>query len=535
MQPSTRIFIGTVLASFVLIVATLSATGCSGKEQEPRPAATGAAATPSADRPAPAAPAADLEIDEPLAPLPFETALPESVRARLEEPFKGDLEEMVARRLIRVGVAFNRTLYFVDQGVQRGAAFEYGKLMEDELNKRRKTGNLTVVFWFVPLPRDRLLPALVEGRVDMVIAQLTVTPERQKLVDFTHPTRTGVDEIVVTGPGVPAIASVEDLAGQEVFVRSSSSYHQSLLELNGRLKAAGKPAVVVRAAPENLEDEDLLEMVNAGLIGITVVDNYLAEFWKQVLTDLTLHGTVTVRTGGNLAVAIRKDTPQLAAGLNAIIDEYGLGTTFGNMMEKRYFESTKFVTNATSEAERRKFLQMVELFKKYGDQYQLDYLLMAAQGFQESGLDQGVKSPVGAIGVMQVMPATGTELRVGDIRQVDSNIHAGVKYIRFIMDEYFKDEPMTPLDKGLFAFASYNAGPGRIRQLRREAEKRGLDPNVWFGNVEQIASERIGRETVTYVSNIYKYYVAYRLLVEEGERREAAKESIESDGGKPAH
>ena len=129
---------------------------------------------------------------------------------------------------------------------------------------------------------------------------------------------------------------------------------------------------------------------------------------------------------------------------------------------------------------------------------------------------------------MQVMPATGQELGVGDIRQLEPNIHAGVKYIRFIVDQYFKDEPMTPLDKGLFAFASYNAGPGRIRQLRREAEKRGLDPNVWFGNVEQIASERIGRETVTYVSNIYKYYVAYRLVTEEGERRAAAKEQVGS-------
>jgi len=178
---------------------------------------------------------------------------------------------------------------------------------------------------------------------------------------------------------------------------------------------------------------------------------------------------------------------------------------------------------------------LVELFKKYGDQYKLDYVLMAAQGYQESQLDQSVKSKVGAIGVMQVMPATGKELEVGDIRQVDANIHAGVKYMRFMIDQYFKDEPMTPLDKGLFAFASYNAGPGRIRQLRREAEKRGLDPNVWFGNVEQIASERIGRETVTYVSNIYKYYVAYRLLLEEKARRDVSKEAIKAAGGTQAN
>jgi membrane-bound lytic murein transglycosylase MltF len=497
--------IGIVIASCLVLVVALSVTGCSGKKEEPKSAGTAPAATPTAA--GPAAPAAASE--EPLPPLAYESALPEAVRAELNQSFKGDLEEMVTRRLVRIGVPFNRTLYFVDQGAQRGGAYEYGKLMEDELNKRRKTGNLKVIFWFVPLPRDQLLPALVDGKVDLVMAQLTVTPERQKLVDFTNPTRKDVNEVVVTGPGAPAIASVDDLAGQEVCVRKSSSYYQSLLALNERLKAAGRPPVAVQAAPENLEDDDLLEMVNAGLIKITIVDNYIAEFWKQVLTDLTVHDTVTVRTGGTLAVAIRKDSPQLAAGLNAIIDKYGLGTAFGNMMEKRYLQSTK-----------------------YSDQYGMDYLLMAAQGYQESGLDQSVKSKVGAIGVMQVMPATGKEQKVGDISQMEPNIHAGVKYMRWMINTYYKDEPMTLLDKGLFAFASYNAGPGRIRQLRREAEKRGLDPNVWFGNVEQIASERIGRETVTYVSNIYKYYVAYRLIVEEKERRAAAKHALEAASSK---
>jgi membrane-bound lytic murein transglycosylase MltF len=508
-----------------ILVMALLVSACSGKQQEPAAAATGPAASKAV--PGGAAPAGD----EPLPAPANETALPEAVRAELGQPFKGDLDEMVKRRLVRIGVPFNRTLYFVDRGVQRGLAYEYGKLMEDELNKRRKTGNLKVAFWFAPMPRDQLLPALVDGKVDMVMAQLTVTPERQKMVDFTNPTRRNVDEVVVTGPAGPAIASVDDLGGREVFVRKSSSYYQSLLVLNGKLAAAGKKKVSIQLAPENLEDEDLLEMVNAGLIPVIVVDNFVADFWKQVFPALTVHDDVAVRTGGTLAVAIRKGSPQLAAGLNAIIDKYGLGTTFGNTMEKRYLQSTKYVKDATSEAERRKFLQMVEIFKKYGDQYDMDYVLMAAQGYQESTLDQNVKSRVGAIGVMQVMPATGQELKVGDIRQIDANIHAGVKYMRFIVDEYYKDEPMTKLDKGLFAFASYNAGPGRIRQLRKEAEKRGLNPNVWFGNVEQIASERIGRETVTYVSNIYKYYVAYTLVIAERDRRAAAKESIKAQGG----
>jgi membrane-bound lytic murein transglycosylase MltF len=264
-------------------------------------------------------------------------------------------------------------------------------------------------------------------------------------------------------------------------------------------------------------------MVNAGLVKITVVDDHLARFWKQILTGLTLHPDMPVRSAGAIAMAVRKDSPMLKAELDSFIKANRVGTVFGNVTIQKYLRSTKFAKSATSEAEFQRFQQTVEMFRKYGDQYDLDYLLMAAQGFQESGLDQNVKSRVGAVGVMQVMPDTGKQLNVGDIARIDSNIHAGVKYIRFMIDQYYAKEPMDMLNKCLFAFAAYNAGPGRVRQLRREAQARGLDPNVWFNNVERIASERIGRETVTYVSNIFKYYVAYRLASEQIAARKPAK------------
>jgi membrane-bound lytic murein transglycosylase MltF len=188
------------------------------------------------------------------------------------------------------------------------------------------------------------------------------------------------------------------------------------------------------------------------------------------------------------------------------------------------------VRNALGDDERKRFGSTLDLFRKYGDRYDIDYLLMMAQGFQESGLDQNAKSAVGAIGVMQIMPATARDLRVGDITQIDPNIHGGVKYIRFMIDQYFKDEPMTPLNKGLFAFAAYNCGPGRVASLRREAAKRGLDPNRWFNNVEIVAADRIGSETVTYVSNIYKYYTAYKLLIAQDEERRKARQEVKKPG-----
>ena len=160
-----------------------------------------------------------------------------------------------------------------------------------------------------------------------------------------------------------------------------------------------------------------------------------------------------------------------------------------------------------------RYNRTVGLFRKYGERYSLDFLLMLAQGYQESRLDQNIRSRVGAIGVMQVMPATGKELRVGDIRQLEPNIHAGVKYIRYLIDRYYANEPIDDLNRTLLAFAAYNAGPGRVSRLRADAAKRGLNPNIWRDNVELIAAREIGAETVTYVANIYKYYVAYQLML----------------------
>jgi len=203
------------------------------------------------------------------------------------------------------------------------------------------------------------------------------------------------------------------------------------------------------------------------------------------------------------------------------------------MIFRRYLLNTQYVKGASADAARQRFLAIVTMFRKYGAQYNMDWMLMAAQGFQESRLDQNARSHVGAIGVMQVMPATGRELNVGDIRQIDSNIHAGIKFIRGMVDRYYAHEPMDDLNKVLFAFASYNAGPARIRGLRREAAGRGLDANVWFGNVERVASERIGRETVTYVSNIYKYYVTYLLIQGEYlQRQQLKKKATTGPGGR---
>jgi len=445
--------------------------------------------------------------------------------SEITKPWTGDLDGMTERRLIRVLTAFSKTQYFIDRGTPRGTAYDQGRLLEDELNKTLASGHMKLQVQFIPLSRDELIPGLLEGKGDIVMADLTMTPERQKVVDFVDPWIAGVDEIVVTRPGGPDIATVDDLSGKEVFVRESSSYYQSLLKLNTRLTSEGKAPVTLTPAPEELEDEDLMEMANAGLVDILVVDNHKAWFWQRVWPAMKLHPTVTVRSGGEIAWAIRKNSPQLKTALNRFLSTNGRNSLNARMIFRRYLLNTQYVKSAAADAARKRFISLVALFRKYGAQYDMDWMLMAAQGYQESRLDHSARSHVGAIGVMQVMPATGAELGVGDIKQLEPNIHAGVKYVRTVVDRYYKNEPMDDLNKVLFAFAAYNAGPGRVRQLRREATARGLDPNVWFNNVERIAAERIGRETVTYVSNIYKYYVTYLLIQGEYIQRRQLKKT----------
>ena len=431
----------------------------------------------------------------------------------------GDLDVLAEHRAIRVLVPYSMTLYFVDLGgVQRGISYDFMHAFEDALNKKLGRGDLRVHVVFIPVSRDRLIPMLLAGEGDVVAANLTVTPERSRLVDFVTPAATGVREIIVTGPRAPALHSLDDLAGRQVYVRRSTSYYQSLAALNADFARRKLSPIVLREAPERFETEDMLEMTNAGLVQIVVADDYLARFWRQVYPNLNVHDDLVLRTDGDIAFAIRKNSPKLKAELDAFTLTHRQGTLFGNITLQKYLQQTHWAKNAVSDEELKKFQTMVTLFRKYGEQYRINWLLMAAQGYQESQLDQTRRSGVGAVGVMQLMPATGKQMQVGDITDLDANIHGGVKYVRFMVDTYYRDEPMDDLNKVLFAFASYNAGPERIRGLRKQAAALKLNPNVWFDNVERVAAEHIGRETVQYVSNIYKYYIAYSLVQDDVER-----------------
>jgi membrane-bound lytic murein transglycosylase MltF len=431
---------------------------------------------------------------------------------------------MTKRRLIRVLTVQSPVLYFVDRGREAGMTYEAIKAFEKQVNGKLGNRVVTVHVVAIPVARDQLLPMLVAGKGDIAAAHLSVTPERSKVVDFSEPFARGIREVLVTGPDAPPVAGLDDLSGREVYVPPSSSYAEHVAALNARFAAGGRPPLRIDPAPEALDDGDILEMVSAGLAPATVVDEFTADLYVQVFPGLRKHADIA-SPPGDIAWAFRKGSPKLAAAVNAFVKTHRQGSLAGNVVINRYLKDAQWVRSARSDADRKRFLSMVDIFRKYGERYDLDPLLMAAQGYQESGLDQSKRSRAGAIGVMQVMPATARDKAVGipDIENLESNIHAGVKYTRWVIDSYYDGPGLGRIDRMLFAFASYNAGPSRVAGLRREAKAQGLDPDRWFNNVELVAAKRIGRETVTYVGNIYKYYLAYQMVIRAEKARREAK------------
>jgi membrane-bound lytic murein transglycosylase MltF len=239
-----------------------------------------------------------------------------------QRPQFGDFDAMLERRVVRVLVPYSRTLYFNDKGRQRGLTADALRDFEVFLNKKYPMKVEPFVVVAIPTTREHLLTGVLEGRGDIAAGNLTITPERSAKVAFSKAVMPGSGEIVVTGPRSPKLAVLDDLGGHEVHVRESSSYYSSLTALNKRLIAEGKPGVHIARVPEALEDEDLMDMVAAGLLQLTVVDGWKAEIWGKMQKRLKPRADLALTSEQEVGWAFRPGSPQLAATIGEFIDLY---------------------------------------------------------------------------------------------------------------------------------------------------------------------------------------------------------------------
>ena len=447
----------------------------------------------------------------------------------ITEPWTGDLDGMTERRAIRVLVVAGGPQFFYYKGRPRGVIAELLEMYQKELNKNLGRGLDAVEVIPMPVSRDRLFSELSAGYADLIAADLTITEERSAEFDFSIPAMRHIDEVLVLGPAFKAkVDTLDDMAGHSIYIRKSSSYFEHLVKVNEDFRGRGLQAIRIDPANEYLRTLDVAEMVNSGLVSATVLDSYKAKHWVQVFPELVVREDLTINKGGNTGWAFRKDSPLLTDSVNAFMRTHRQGTLIGNVLIQRYIENTRWVRNATSEGQIERLRPLFELFRSSAAETGFDPLMLVAQAFQESGLDHSRRSSAGAVGIMQIKPSTAADKNVGipNIDSVADNIRAGARYMRFIEDRYFAAEDMSDLESWVFALAAYNAGPAKIQRMRRIAAAEGHNPDRWLGNVEIVAARKIGRETVRYVRNIFKYYVAYRLSWE----RRALRQSLDIDG-----
>jgi membrane-bound lytic murein transglycosylase MltF len=510
------------LAAGALVAAVLALAACRAPEAGTIAGQTGEpGASAPAQGPSQAPPPAPPGVGDPSGPLPLQDLAPAEI-LDLRTPWSGDIDPLGSshRRFIRVAVPVSRTLYFTDGPLQQGIVYDALREFEQRLAARASPGVAAPKIVIMPMARDRLLPALHAGHAEIAIAGFTVTEARSQAVAFSHPALADVHHVVVASRDEPPLASVDGLSGREVHVRRSSGYYEDLTGLNGRLRRAGRAPVRIVDVDEALEDEDILQMVDAGIVPLTITNTLYASFWRQVYDRLHVYDGLATRRDGTIAWAVRREARQLLGVINEFVDSHKVGTVFGNLLMTRYLGSAARLHNPAATDDLRRFRATAAIFQKYSRQYQFDWLVIAAQAYQESRIDQSRRSRAGEIGVMQITPARAAEVGLRDVTALDDNVHAGVKYLRFIVDRYYADEPVDRVNKALFAFASFKAGPVRVQRLRAKARALGLSPNLWFNNVELVAAREIGRETVDYVANIYKYHTAFKSIVEGQERQD---------------
>lgn len=473
-----------------------------------------------------------VDVDSPM----FDDAVADASKvvesALLETRRDDDLDAMLHRRVVRVLVTYSRTNFFLRGGEPAGFEYELTQQYRAHLKTRVRARSWPVTFVYIPVRFDQLLPSLLAGVGDIAAAGLTVTAARQQKVAFTDPYITDVAEVLVSARKTPPPRRLEDLAGRRIYVNTATSYAEHLRALNGRFADQGLPAIEIVPADPRLATEDILELVNANIVGLTVADSHIAAFWSAVLPDIVVHEDIKISQGGRIAWAVRPDNPELRASLNRSIKHSRQGTLIGNVLIDRYYGAQDFVVDPLAPRDRERLDGLAKIFRRYGERYGFDWLQLAAIGYQESRLDQSRKSQAGAIGVMQLLPSTAAAapIEVNNIHRVENNIRAGAKYAAHLRDAYFADPKIAPTDRFDFVLAAYNAGPTRISNLREIARKNGFDPNRWAGNVEALARRRVGREPVEYVAKVNKYFIAYSLARERLQERERATDRLRRRG-----
>lgn len=430
------------------------------------------------------------------------------------QPSFEDLPQLLKKRTIKVLVVNHPAYYFIYQSRPRGMAYDMMREYEKRLNQKYfKNTKLKLNILFIPVPSSQIINLLAQGYGDIAIGPLMTPQDQQNQVTHTEPIYTSHQLLLVSHDSIDEYKDIKQLSGKEIWIRRNSIYHQQLQIINQQLSQLNELPIYINIVADELEDYELLDMVDNKQIFMTMISNHSLRLWQKLYKNIKLHPQLVVGNRIPSTWAVRNNTPQLTSSLNRFIIKHKKGTKIGNILHRRYLVTHPWLNKVIHQNFEHRYLETEKIIKKYAKQYKFDWQIILAQAYQESRLNQKAISHRGAVGVMQVLPSTANEpyINIKNINNVDDNIHAGVKYLHFMQQRYFSHKNIAELDSLLLSFAAYNAGPAKLRRLRKRALEKGLNPNIWFNHVEKIAAETIGKETVNYVNNIYKFYITYLL------------------------
>ena len=404
----------------------------------------------------------------------------------------GKWQQISERGMLRVLVSPSRTNFFIANQQLHGFEFEMLELFKKHIRKTQPKFRIN----YIPVPHDQLIPRLLTGHGDIAVSLLTITPERKRLVDFSQAYLTNVKEVLVVNKNAPEIKSINALSTKTVLVTGGSPYIKSLIKINQSLAQQKLPPINIQTLNGG-SSEDVLELVNLKVYDYCVVDDTLAKLWDNNLMHININQHVTIARGKQYAWALRKNSPLLKQQLNNFIKTHAKGSLMGNIIYKKYYQNNTWL--------RRSLLHQFhylnpykKFFQEAAQRYQIDPRLLAALSFQESRFNPDTQSHAGAIGLMQLMPATARELGVKNLRDPYQSIMGGSKYLHQLIARYAKEPQVNINERIHFALAAYNAGFGNLRHWRKRAKEAGYNPNIWFDHVDKFAP----KETYIYVFNI---------------------------------
>lgn len=411
---------------------------------------------------------------------------------------------------IRMAIPYGRITYVNSKGQILGFAPELSKYFGDFLLAKYKK---KVQIKVAPSAPGKLLSAIDDGNANFALDYLneySVDKNASRFLIYDHPR---IEKyVIVSNQNQAKIINLLDLSGKTVCV-DRFTQTTALDEANQALQKSGKNAIHIYQDQLVLSDEDLLQMVNGGLIDYIWVADWRAELWKPLLPNISIHQETAVKGGSPGDVIVSKINADLAKDLLEFAASSYLEAALRDYRQKTFSHERFALKSPLTKTELNRFESMKKYFHRYGHENQLDPLFLAGLGFQESLLNQGAISSYGAVGVMQLLPNTGASMNVGNIYELEPNIHAGAKYINSLLQVMSLERTLPEAERGFFAVAAYNSGANNVRKARELAVKLGLDPNKWFLNVEMASAQLLGLETFLYVRNVYKYYVTYDVLV----------------------